>query len=69
MSSKVRYFSLVQTQEDVDDTWLEFNCTVQEIGDLSIYEPCYYASNMAYYHTLVELCAYDDWRVGDDYGM
>ncbi len=60
---------MVQTQEDVDDTWLEFNCTVQEIGDLSIYEPCYYASNMAYYHTLVELCAYDDWRVGDDYGM
>ncbi len=48
--------------------WYEFNCTVQELGGLSIYEPCYYASNMAYYHTLVELCLYNDWRVGDNYG-
>ncbi len=68
LSFQVVKFLFVKTAEDVGNGWYEFNCTVQELGGLSIYEPCYYASNMAYYHTLVELCLYNDWRVGDNYG-
>jgi len=40
-----------------DLQWFEVNCTVQEYGQIPIWEPCNYASNMAYYHTVTELCA------------
>lgn len=31
-----------------------------------IYEPCNYASNVAYYHSATRVCNYPDWTVDDD---
>ena len=39
------------------ELWMEKNCTVQKYGNMSIWEPCNYASNMAYYHTFLETCS------------
>merc|ERR1712038_744651 len=43
--------------------WFEKNCTVQEYGQMPIWEPCNYASNLAYYHTVTEICAKEEWNV------
>merc|ERR1712156_911502 len=43
--------------------WFEVNCTVQEYGQMSIWEPCNYASNLAYYHTVTEICARQEWNL------
>ena len=48
--------------------WFENNCTVQEYGQIPIYEPCNYASNIAYYHTSVEICKREVWAMDPDYG-
>ena len=48
--------------------WLEVNCTYQEPGHIPIWEPCNYASNVAYYHTAVEVCKRQEWDVGEEYG-
>eukprot|EP00095_Tigriopus_kingsejongensis_P001829 maker-scaffold10_size831480-snap-gene-4.12 protein:Tk01829 transcript:maker-scaffold10_size831480-snap-gene-4.12-mRNA-1 annotation:"hypothetical protein AURANDRAFT_63034" len=45
------------------DRWYENNCTTQEYGSVPIYEPCNYASNVAYYHTAIELCKRTDWTI------
>lgn len=31
-----------------------------------IYEPCNYASNMAYYHSATRICDYPEWSADDD---
>ncbi len=36
---------------------------------MSIYEPCNYASNVAYYHALWEICMRDGWNLDEDHGM
>ena len=46
--------------------WFEFNCTTQEYGNMPIFEPCNYASNIAYYHTVTEICGRQDWNVPDE---
>lgn len=51
-----------------DNGYYEFNCTVQEQGQMPIYEPCGYASNVAYYHTALEVCSRDNWTVSGDFG-
>jgi hypothetical protein len=43
--------------------WFELNCTVQEFGSVPIYEPCNYASNVAYYYTASEICDHDGWTL------
>lgn len=43
--------------------WLESNCTVQEYGNIPIWEPCNYASNIAYYHTTTEICNRPTWTL------
>ena len=48
--------------------WFEVNCTVQEYGQMSIWEPCNYASNLAYYHTVTEICARQEWNLPLDDG-
>ena len=48
--------------------WFEFNCTVQEYGSMPIFEPCNYASNVAYYHTATEICAKMDWTMPQHHG-
>ena len=48
--------------------WFESNCTVQEYGQMSIWEPCNYASNLAYYHTVTEICARQEWNLPEDDG-
>ena len=40
-----------------EEYWMENNCTVQQYGDMAIWEPCNYASNMAYYHSVLEICS------------
>ena len=45
----------------------EQNLTVQEYHDIGIYEPCNYASNMAYYHVVTSICLYQDWSLPSSY--
>lgn len=47
---------------------MEFNCTVQEKGNMPIFEPCDYASNIAYYHTMLEICSRGTWNIPSEYG-
>ena len=37
-------------------TFYEVNCTTQDYGKIPIWEPCNYASNLAFYHTAIEIC-------------
>lgn len=46
--------------------WFESNCTTQEYGQMPIYEPCNYASNIAYYHTVTEICDHPWWYMPQD---
>merc|ERR1711997_1316646 len=46
--------------------WFEKNCTVQEYGQMPIWEPCNYASNLAYYHTTTEICSRQQWNLPED---
>ena len=39
-----------------DDIWNEDNATAQDFLGMVIYEPCNYASNLAYYHLATEVC-------------
>ena len=48
--------------------WFEKNCTVQEYGSMPIFEPCNYASNLAYYHTATEICAKKQWALPQEQG-
>ena len=48
--------------------WFEYNCTVQEYGGMPIFEPCNYASNVAYYHTAVEICGRKEWSLPMHHG-
>jgi len=43
--------------------WSERNCTVQKYGNIPIWEPCNYASNLAYYHTVVQQCGKKTWNM------
>lgn len=36
--------------------WHEYNPTIQHFHEMVIYEPCNYASNIAYYHDVTEMC-------------
>ena len=49
--------------------WFEKNCTVQEFGQIPIWEPCNYASNLAYYHTVTEICKRESWNLPLDDGI
>jgi len=46
--------------------WHERNCTVQPYGNIPIWEPCNYASNIAYYRTVVEQCTRKSWSMPQD---
>jgi len=58
-----------------DDTWgsclgnghchqyHEQNLTVQEYHSIGIYEPCNYASNLAYYHVVTMICDNQEWSL------
>ena len=48
---------------NAQNRWFELNCTTQAYGNMPIYEPCNYASNLAYYHTVTEICAKAEWNV------
>ena len=52
-------------QCDAQTRWFELNCTTQAYGNMPIYEPCNYASNLAYYHTSTEICGKNEWSVPD----
>lgn len=30
------------------------------------YEPCNYESNMAYYHSVLKICNYDNWAINEE---
>lgn len=40
-----------------NSSWLENNATAQDLYGIVIYEPCNYASNIAYYHDATEMCS------------
>ena len=46
-----------------NNRWFEYNCTTQAYGNMPITEPCNYASNIAYYHTVTEICGRKNWNV------
>lgn len=48
--------------------YVEWNCTLQEQGEIPVYEPCNYASNVAYYHSMLEVCMTDGWAMPEEYG-
>ena len=41
----------------------EQNLTEQEYHNIGIYEPCNYASNLAYYHVVTMICDNQDWSL------
>ena len=41
--------------------WFENNCTRQQPVEMDIWEPCNYASNLAYDRLMVEMCLQQDW--------
>ena len=41
-------------------SWYEYDPRVQNFHNMTIYEPCNYASNMAYYHDATEMCHNED---------
>ena len=45
----------------------EQNLTTQEYHNIGIYEPCNYASNLAYYHVVTSICQYEEWAVSSEY--
>ena len=45
-----------------EDTNVVFN---QE--GMVIYEPCNYASNIAFYHSATRICDYPNWSIDEDY--
>jgi len=47
----------------------EQNRTVQQYREMPIYEPCNYASNLAYYRVVTSICAYQDWGLDRDYQL
>merc|ERR1719348_1658993 len=64
-----------------DDTWgsilnttdcpayHEQNLTLQEYKNIGIYEPCNYASNLAYYHVVTMVCEHTEWNLPKDYQL
>ena len=36
--------------------WLELNVTKTDLHDITVYEPCNWVSNMAYYHSVTAVC-------------
>lgn len=58
------------------DNWGEYPTSFQEgkdqanaamIGGIKIIQPCNYASNIAFYHSVMRICDYDNWHVDDEY--
>ena len=46
----------------------EQNATAQNYHDVVIYEPCNYASNVAYYHVTTQMCDHwDKWNIPETY--
>ena len=45
----------------------EQNLTVQEFHNIGIYEPCNYASNLAYYRVVTSICGYQQWSLPAEY--
>ena len=48
-------------QEDTSVVWNK--------EGMIIYEPCNYASNIAYYHSALRVCDYPDWSVDNDHQL
>ena len=50
--------------------WLEFNCTDLKLPSnvsVPVFEPCNFASNLAWYNLAVEIC-YEDWLIPKEDG-
>jgi len=47
----------------------EQNLTFQEYHNIGIYEPCNYASNLAYYHVVTMICDHQEWNLPIDYQL
>jgi len=45
----------------------EQNLTYQNFHNIGIYEPCNYASNLAYYHVVTMICDHTEWTLPKDY--
>lgn len=71
----IDYWNMNGTEDDrwgsYDTNYAELNMTVTNMLDMTIYEPCNYASNMATIHVLTELCGHkatnNSFRLPDEY--
>ena len=45
----------------------EQNLTVQQFHNIGIYEPCNYASNLAYYRVVTSICTHQQWSLPAEY--
>lgn len=50
-----------QKWSEIMSIWY-MNDPFKAYGQMPIYEPCNYASNIAYYHTATEICAREGWN-------
>ena len=46
--------------------WIEFNTTKSELHNITIFEPCNWVSNVAYYRTLASVCDKSDWTISPE---
>ena len=46
--------------------WMENNCTVQKYGNIPVWEPCNYASNIGYYHSVTQICSKKQWSMSKE---
>jgi hypothetical protein len=54
-------YQYVVFKNDTKNSTSEFR-----FGDLVVYEPCNYASNIAYFHSMTRLCDYQYWDQSDE---
>jgi hypothetical protein len=52
---------------DVVGTYKESMSEVFNDEGMIIYEPCNYASNIAYYHSATRICDYPNWSISQEY--
>merc|ERR1719228_507009 len=60
--NQCQYFNMsIYYDPNISTRWFELNCTTQPIIEMDIWEPCNYASNLAYDRLVLEMYMQDNW--------
>jgi len=65
-STADKWYKCNDNNKPKNQIWYERNCTIEKYGNMPVWEPCNYASNIAYYHTVIEHCAKKTWSMSKD---